>query len=379
MTPLAIGIGVGLSFAPIQGGGASDPFASALYDLDYKNGVYKGALLTDMLTEAANFVGGLYEMEADGSLVSVGANAIQRSPDGLEVWPSRTNRVLQCRNLTDALWTKTGVTPTRSTGRNGGANQGSRLTLDATGSGTATQAAVTLASNLNIMSIDVKRVTGTPTLEMTQDGGTTWVSVGALTTAWQRLSIPAQTLVNPQFGLRMTGTAGDVLDIDYVQSEVGNDVSPRIVTTTANVQRPQNRATCLGEPPLRDLIKTDTYTAFWHGKMSSLGGKGVYISDANFNISIGADGSCALLNAPAGSFLFDVYQKIAFSRASNGVSKASFNGGPIFTSSIGSHAAITHFDVSTNGAGAFNIRGKVRRSTFWSAPIAETSLQAIST
>jgi len=363
---------VTLAAAPVV-----DPFASATYDLDFRLSAPKtGGTFFTYIAEAGNFVGGLYELESDGSLVSVGGSTLQRNSDGLEVWPDRTNRAIQNRDFTNASWTKTNVTAARSTGRNNGANAGSRITVTTDG-GTAMLPAITLASSTQIGSVDIKRVTGTGTIEMTMDGGASWVTLTGTGTTWTRPSIPAQTVTNPQVGFRF-GTSGDVFDIDYVQLENSNTVGPRIATTTASVNRPQNRATVIGKPPIVDLIKTDTFTAYWEGKLDFNGGRALFVSDANFGFWIAADGSCAALGLPAGSFTFGTYQKVAFCRNSGTASiRCSANGGAVTSASHGSNAAFTHFDIATNGVGAFNGRGKVRRVSFWNTQVSDATLQAL--
>lgn len=369
---LTLGLSV-TSPTVLRSGGAPDPLK---YLLDFKNAVYKGDTLGNMLAEAGNYVGGLYEREDNGNLVTVNANNVQVSPNGLEVWPNRYNVALQCRDLTNASWTKTGVTAARSTGRNGSTNQGSRVTVTADG-GTIALAATADAANNFIGAVDIKRVSGTGGVSMTVDGGLTWVSLTGITSAWQRLRIPTQNLAAPSTQFKFD-TTGDVFDMDYVTCQTGTVLGPRIATTTARVQVPQNRATCLNKPPLRDFIKGDAYTVFWKGRMDPLGGRGVFISDANFNCSVQTNGAIAWGTAslPAGTFTFGVDQTVCITRLANGTAKISVNGGSVATGTVSSSAALTHFDVSTNGAGTYNIGGVVRKIAFYT-PLSDSAMQAL--
>lgn len=390
---MALNIGprrvIGLS--PGKGGGVPDPFAAAVYDMDFKRGAYKGGLVTDLLNELGNYVGGLYELESTGALQAIGGSTLQITGNGLEVWPNRNNYLIQNRNITSASWTKTGVTAARSTGRNGAANAASRLTVTADG-GTAMLAAVTLASTQLIGSVDVARVSGSGTIEMTLDGGLTWVALSGVTSSYSRLSIPARTLANPQFGFRF-GTSGDIFDLDYAQAEDGNTVSPRIATTTATVFRPQNRATCLNKPPLVNLINSGVFAFYWEGRMGAFGQPGTdvggaFVSDfgnAGFQIRANSAGALSWGQIGGGSgnpvtangaFQLNTLQKIAGVRLSDGTSRFSLNGQTVISGTTTSAGTGTHFDIGTNGAGVNNIRNVVNRVSFFNS-LSDADLRAI--
>ncbi|ESY42012.1 hypothetical protein X747_14505 [Mesorhizobium sp. LNJC384A00] len=336
-----------------------------LFDLNFKTATYSGDTLSNMVAEAANFVGGLYEREDTGALMSVAANAAQVSANGLEVWASRTNVALQSRNLT-TTWTLTGCTAARSTGRNGSANQGSRVTVTTNG-GTAVLPATVLASNTYTGAVDIARVSGTGGVEMSIDGGATWVSLAGITGTFKRISIPSQVVTNPQTQFRFA-TAGDVFDIDYVTCQTGAILGPRVATTTASVNVPQNRLTCLNKPPIVNFIKGGVYAVYWEGRMNALGGRGIFVSDNNFNITVAADGSIAWGGGlPAGTFQFGVYQKVVITRQADGKGYLYCNGAKSAGATMSGHASLTHFDWATNGAGAFNCGGVIRRTAFYSA------------
>jgi hypothetical protein len=146
----------------------------------------------------------------------------------------RTNVVLQNRNLTQAVWTKTNVTALlNQQGTDGGANSASSLTSSAA-NGTCLQA-ITLASSARFQSAFVKRITGVGAIQMTTDGGTTWTTI-TVTGSWARVSIPTQTLANPSVGFRIV-TSGDAIAVDYVQNEDGTFMTSVIATTAAAVTR----------------------------------------------------------------------------------------------------------------------------------------------
>lgn len=152
---------------------------------------------------------------------------------------SAHNIALWNRDLSDAasaVWTKTNMTATKNqVGADGAANAATALVATA-GNATCTQA-VTAASSVRKMSAYVFRGVGTGPIEMTTDGGTTWtpVTLGGIG-VYFRVSIPAQTLANPNFGFRIV-TSGDAIGVDYVQNETGTVMTSAIPTTTVAVTR----------------------------------------------------------------------------------------------------------------------------------------------
>jgi hypothetical protein len=153
---------------------------------------------------------------------------------GVLMEDARTNVVLWSRDLTNAAWTKSNVTATQNQiGADGIAASATSLTATA-GNGTALQA-ITLGSSARAQSAYVKRITGSGVIQMTTDNGATWTAV-AVTSAWSRVSIPAQTLANPTVGFRIV-TNGDAIAVDFVQNENGPFPTSPILTTTVAVAR----------------------------------------------------------------------------------------------------------------------------------------------
>lgn len=145
-----------------------------------------------------------------------------------------TNVVLWNRDMTNAAWTKTNMTAAKDqTGADGAASAASSL-LATAGNATCLQA-ITLASSARFQSVYAKRLVGSGTIQMTMDNGSTWTTI-ALTTAYQRLNIPTQTLANPTVGFRIV-TNGDKIAVDFVQNEAGGAQTAAIATTTVAVTR----------------------------------------------------------------------------------------------------------------------------------------------
>lgn len=139
------------------------------------------------------------------------------------------------RDFTNAVWNKTSMTATKDqTGIDGVANSASRLT--ATGANATVIQNVTSASSTRLLHLYVKRITGAGTIQVTSDNGATWTTI-AVTGAWARVTGLAQTLTNPQCGIRIV-TNGDEIAVDYFSLEVFASVpSSAVETTTAFVTR----------------------------------------------------------------------------------------------------------------------------------------------
>ena len=182
---------------------------------------------------------------SDGLLRTAAANVMRiewvdldgdgvRETAGILLEGSRINIVLWNRDLTNAAWTKTNVTAAKDqTGIDGVASSASKITATA-GNGTCLQA-ITAGSTQRAQFAYVKRITGSGTINMTMDNGSTWTVV-TVTAAWTKVTIPPQTLANPTVGFRIV-TSGDAIAVDYVQNEAGPFESSPIATTTTAVTR----------------------------------------------------------------------------------------------------------------------------------------------
>ncbi|MER8540235.1 SGNH/GDSL hydrolase family protein [Mesorhizobium sp. M1334] len=154
---------------------------------------------------------------------------------GLLCEPARVNRVLWNRDLTNAAWVKSNITAALDQiGLDGNAASASSITATAA-NGTALQT-ITIASAAYFQTAYIKRLVGTGPISMTMDGGTTWTDVTPTDGYWNRMSIPSQTLPNPNVGFKI-GTSGDSFAIDLVQNENGNYRTSPMVTTTAVFSR----------------------------------------------------------------------------------------------------------------------------------------------
>ncbi|MBL8022984.1 MAG: hypothetical protein JNK54_01690 [Elusimicrobia bacterium] len=150
---------------------------------------------------------------------------------------ARTNNLLWCRDLTNAAWVKTTMTTAlTSTGIDGQASASTLLTATA-GNATCLQT-FTMASAARTFSAYVKRITGTGTVNITRDNGTSWTDITALlsTSAYTRVNILGTSVTNPTCGFRIV-TNGDAIDVDYCQDESDSFATNPISTTTVAVTR----------------------------------------------------------------------------------------------------------------------------------------------
>jgi hypothetical protein len=159
-----------------------------------------------------------YRDDSQGNWLSFAPNTLAYTNKGLRVWETRTNVVLWDRDLTNVAWTKTNVTAAlNQTGIDNTANSASSITASV-GNATVLQS-ITLVSSARFQSAFVKRISGSGTINMTMDGGATWTAI-TITASWTRVSIPTQTIANPNVGFQIV-TNGDAIAVDFVQNEGG--------------------------------------------------------------------------------------------------------------------------------------------------------------
>jgi hypothetical protein len=168
---------------------------------------------------------------------------ITRACLGLRSEDQRINRLLHNRDLTQAAWVATNITPAKDQiGADGVSNSASSITSTA-GNGTVLQT-ITSASAARATSAYVKRITGSGAIEMTQNGGTNWTAV-TVTGDWTRVQIPTATVTNPVVGFRIVAS-GDAIAVDYSQCEDGSSITSPIATGAATATRSADLASITG-------------------------------------------------------------------------------------------------------------------------------------
>lgn len=165
---------------------------------------------------------------------------------GLRISPPQTELCLWNRDFTNAVWTKTTLTALKDqTGLDGVANSCSSLTVGASATGTVTQAITDAVSSRRSTAVWIKLISGSATVNITRNGGTTWTSLGAIPASFSQIPLndtltPTAT-TNPTVGLQIiAGAGGAVVAVDgfahrqSVSSIAMNIVDP-IFTTTVPV------------------------------------------------------------------------------------------------------------------------------------------------
>lgn len=156
-----------------------------------------------------------------------------------------TNLALHNRDYTNAVFIKTNITPVKdATGRDDVVNAASSLT--ATASNATCFQVFVLASQENTYSVDVKRKTGAGTIEMTDNGGSTYTDITSLINSetYVRLDITS-TQENPSIGFRIS-VSGDAIEVDYTQLENITFSTSRIETAAAPVTRTADLVSAVG-------------------------------------------------------------------------------------------------------------------------------------
>jgi hypothetical protein len=161
---------------------------------------------------------------------------------GFGIWQASTNQALYARDMTQTAWVKVNITAAlTATGLDNAANSASTLTAGAA-NGTILQT-LTIVSQAENYSVYCKRITGTGTINITENGGTAWAPI-VLTSAYQRFNVEA-TLANPVIGIQIV-TSGDAIACDFNQDEELAFPTPPIPTTTVAVARAADGITLKG-------------------------------------------------------------------------------------------------------------------------------------
>ena len=170
------------------------------------------------------------------------SGALRITDKGVLIEQSATNSALHARDWTQAAYSATNITAAKDqTGIDGVANSASSLTADAN-NGTIFQS-ITLASAERTASVFVKRITGSGTVEFTDDGGSTYVDItSSLSTgSWFR-NAKTRTQANPSLGFRL-GTSGDAIAVDFLGIESGDFASSPITTAGSAATRAADNVT----------------------------------------------------------------------------------------------------------------------------------------
>lgn len=220
----------------------------------------------------------------DGTLVTLTSNQLRSNSGGYERESSAINLALHSRDLSQAAWTKSNATCAKTaTGADEVANSASTCTASAA-NGTITQTVT--SSGARATSAYVKRRTGTGTLEVSRNGGTSYTDITACVdsgtgctashSGFRRVTplthaALTSSQTNPSLVFRI-GTSGDAFDFDYVQDEVSTIATSPISTGGTSVTR---AADVLAHPSVVGISLTEgcarvCFAPKWTGATPSL-------------------------------------------------------------------------------------------------------------
>jgi len=173
---------------------------------------------------------------SDGLVKTASIDTARFETKGVLVEGASTNEALRSRDFTNAVHVKTNVTAVKDAiGADGINNSASTLTATAA-NGTVFQT-ITKLSAENTFTIDVRRKTGLGTIEISDNGGSTFTDITSSinTSTYSRFDITT-TQTNPSIGLRIV-TSGDEVEVDYEGLEELSFASSRIETNASSVAR----------------------------------------------------------------------------------------------------------------------------------------------
>lgn len=163
-------------------------------------------------------------------------NPVTFTPKGLLIEEARTNSLLHCRDLANAVWVKTNTTAVKNAiGLDGITNSASTLT--ATGAtGTCLQT-LTLAAAARSYSVYIKRKTGIGAVSITRDNVSyTDITAQINSSSYTRVKIENTSVLNPVCGIKLA-TSGDEVLVDFNQDEAGAFITSVVATTVAAATR----------------------------------------------------------------------------------------------------------------------------------------------
>lgn len=369
----------------------------ALMDLDFANGRYYGAYVTNggstnfieriksICTTGSNATANtLYTPDVNGLLTPNKQTASMRIIPGAGLWSEQniTNVCLWCRDLTNAVWVKTGCTAAKTQiGADGVANSASLLTAIAPAA-TCLQT-TTSTSGSNVFSAYVKRSAGTGTISIVQDG-VTLLDITSLinSTTFTKVEALVATITNPIDGFVIT-TSGDAIIVDFCQQEkVANTgfalySTTRVLTTSATVSRLNGGATeeaffytdssnyNAGISYINNFACKRPVGIVWTGSGNGVSGCLLTGTDlGGFFITGACDGTG--INGATGQVggLGNI-NKVAFSKDGSTTSVC-INGNAIAsTASAFSNVQATHGGIGNRGSGDISINGYCSRVTYF--------------
>lgn len=224
---------------------------------------------------------------------------------------SRTNDLLWCRDLTNAVWSFNPTDLTVVKNQTGIDNYPNTCTLvTATNANATIMQTILAAAVAASSSAYVKRSSGTGKIYFTRNGGTTWVDITDQinNSTFSRVKIENTSVLNPQVGFKIE-TSGDSIIVDYVQNEAGAEISMPIFTTSTASTRDAEVLTypalsnfnAYGNSPVEGIVMCTFEACNWSNASGSIIGSttaGLFVSSTNSGV-IAKDGTNTV-NGPSG-------------------------------------------------------------------------------
>jgi len=299
---------------------------------------------------------------------------------GARFWQLITNLSLQSRDLTQAAWVKSGITATRDQiGADGVSNTATRLTATSS-DGTCLQT-ITSINATRVSGFYIRRITGTGTVEITQNGGATWTPV-SLTSAFARYSIASATITNPQIGFRIRSN-GDEIAVDFAQLQSASTLGPPVATTTTAASSTADVWDILSLTAGINNLKT----IYFRGRTATSGTQGIAsLNDntANNRLELSTTISYRAAIAVTGG-------NTASSLAVSGVTNTTFrmaarfatdnyalsvNGGAVLTDTSGARALVDRLFIGRDQAGNY-MNGYIEEMAGWTRACTDAQLVAL--
>lgn len=315
------------------------------------------------------------------------------APAGLLVEEQRVQIAGYNRDLTNGVWTASNITPLKNmTGLDGVANSASRITAGAN-NGTILQA-ITLASSQRAQSAYLQRITGSGTVYMTTDGGTTWVDVTSQVGSpgtWARATIAAQTVTNPSFGFKLA-TSGDAIGVDIVQNEGGAFATSAIPNPTASTVTRTADVVQFNGVPLAALRKTPLtlaveaqipYPINNYAIVGSAGaGSPVDLLAVNNGLQTNAlvyDSTVGNVSVSNGSANWSSIARAVMATSAAG-SSVDISGGTVATTStpLGTNRTSYNFGLMARDNGLNQLSGWVRSAAIYNQRLPDAKLKSLS-
>ena len=386
--PVRNGLGVGLlastSLSTRRGAGA----APAGFDVNFLSGTLDPRI-TFTRTTTGTFIG------SNGLIQTAAINAPRfeydpttLQPRGLLIEQESANILLHSSDLTQTAWVKVNATVAMTaTGPDGAANSATTVTATA-GNATVLQTVIGISTG-RISSCYIKRRTGTGTVEITQNNGTTWTAV-TVTAGWTRVALVFAAVLNPTVGLRIV-TSGDAVDVAFFQCETPRAPTSVIPTSASQVTRTADVALVTGtnfsswynatEGSMLAVFSsflplTTGATLYTTSNGTNTQRWGLSHNNTTFTHSLVA--TTAQASISVGTYAVNTIFKSAFGVKLNSV-QAAVNGVLGTEDTLADMATVDRLGIGISATGAVAMLGHFRSLTYYPTRLTNAELQALST